>query len=79
MVGDERLDELILSLAKPEWQKTAMIIAKVCQQLEVDVVDDHGRKVEERTRYLVGHGRLESQGDLSRWRHSEVRLPGSSK
>ena len=69
------VDEAIVSLAKRRWQKTAMIIANVLDRLEVEKLDVHGHKVAERIEYLVKEGRLEAQGDLSRWRHSEVRLP----
>jgi hypothetical protein len=69
------IDRLILSFAQVQWRKVAMIIAKV--------VDASGRRwddaqlhdVAERIRALVEDGRLEAQGDLSKWRHSEVRLP----
>ena len=36
-------------------------------------VDPDG--VAQRICALVENGQLEAQGDLSRWRHSEVRLP----
>ena len=75
MENAQALDEIIVSLAKRRWQKTAMIIANVLDRLEVESLDVHGHRVEERIVYLVKEGRLEAQGDLSRWRHSEVRLP----
>jgi hypothetical protein len=36
-------------------------------------IDEHG--VAERVCALVEGGQLEAQGNLSRWRHSEVKLP----
>jgi len=69
------LDRLILSVAKPKWQKVAMVIAMT-------------RMIAEETNFKISYGapgvrigalcrvgRLESRGNLSRWRHSEVRLP----
>jgi Protein of unknown function len=72
--SEESVDHLILSFAQVQWRKVAMIIAKV--------VDASGRRggdaelhdVAERIRALVDDGRLEAQGDLSKW-HSEIRLP----
>jgi hypothetical protein len=69
------VDGLILSFAKTQWRKVAMIIGRVldeCRRLGIDI-DEHG--VAERVSALVEIGQLEAQGDLSRWRHSEVRLP----
>ena len=79
MNDDQELDNLILSLAKTRWQKTAMIIAKALNQLEARLSNDPADKVAKRIEYLVSVNRLESQGDLSRWRFSEIRLPTSSE
>ena len=79
MKNDQELDEIILSLAEERWQKTAMMIVKALDRLEVEVLDVHGHRLVERIEHLVNEGRLEFRGDLSRWRHSEVRLPGSSE
>jgi hypothetical protein len=71
------IDNAILAIAQTSWRKVAMIIVKVAKSLgpdlpEGDVGDD---MVAERIEALVRAGRLVSQGDISRWRHSEVRLP----
>jgi Protein of unknown function len=66
---------LILSFAKVQWRKVAMIISQVLddyRQRGVEVEDG----VAERICALVENGPLEAQGNLSRWRHSEVKLPG---
>ena len=52
-----------------------MIMSQVlheCRRRGVDVDED---SVAERICALVEDGQLEAQGDLSRWRHSEVKLP----
>ena len=69
------VDGLILSFAKVQWRKVAMIISHVlgeCSRLGINI-DERG--VAERIRALVQDGQLEAQGNLSRWRHSEVKLP----
>jgi Protein of unknown function len=69
------VDGLILTFAKVQWRKVAMIISKVldeCGRLGI-TIDEHG--VAERVCALVDDGQLEAQGNLSQWRHSEVRLP----
>lgn len=69
------VDALILSFARPQWRKVAMIISQVARESGRDR-DADCENVAERIRVLVEAGRLEAQGDLSKWRHSEVRLPG---
>jgi hypothetical protein len=69
------VDRLILSFAQVQWRKVAMIIAKVVDASGRPGDDAEFHDVAERVRALVEDGRLEAQGDLSKWRHSEVRLP----
>ena len=71
----DQLDPLILSTANSRWQKVAMIIAKVEEKLEDTEQPIEYERIAERVQVLVDAGHLESQGDVSRWRHSEVRLP----
>jgi len=41
--------------------------------------DDEGyHLISKRIEVLVRNGQLVSQGNLKKWRHSEVRLPGST-
>jgi len=72
-----RIDEAILSVAQPHWRKVAMIIAKTAEVEGIGVADDeNGHEViSSRIEALVGEGRLVAQGNLKRWRYSEVRLP----
>lgn len=79
-MGDDReLDKLILSLAKARWQKTATIIARTLKKLEAGSSDGSAEKVAKRIEHLVGLKGLESRGDLSRWRFSEIRQPAPSE
>jgi hypothetical protein len=73
--ADRRVDNLILSFAKPEWRKVAMIIGKALDASEGGGFDTTDQAIADRIVALVEDGKLESQGDLSLWRHSEVRLP----
>jgi hypothetical protein len=75
-ISQERLDTLILSFARDEWRKVAMIISRVYFELEGKGSEIDLQEVADRIVALVEAGKLEAQGDLCRWRHSEVRLPG---
>jgi hypothetical protein len=72
----EKLDELILSTASPRWQKIAMIIAVVARddRFKATQSEDQLALIADRIRHLVTKGQLVAQGDISNWRHSEVRL-----
>jgi hypothetical protein len=70
--SDSDIDAVILSVATDRWQKVAMVIAKAAPPDESSDNDYH--QVAERIIALVDDGQLEAQGDVTRWRHSEVRL-----
>jgi hypothetical protein len=72
---NSRLDQLILSVAKPKWQKVAMVIIKAQQIAEKTDLKTSDGAFASRIGALCTDGRLESQGNLSKWRYSEVRLP----
>jgi hypothetical protein len=66
---------MIFSFAKPNWQKTAMIIAEVRHHMRERRKIIAPERIANRMVQLRDAGALESQGKLSEWRHSEVRLP----
>ena len=74
------LGSLILSYAGEHWRKVAMIIGRVLTEFERagtrKTTDADQYEIADRIRALVEEGKLEAQGNLSRWRHSEVKLPG---
>ena len=74
-MSDAKIDELVLSKAQCYWQKVAKIIFLVTKALGLEPTDEQGKVVQNRIEALVATGRLEAQGDVSNWRHSEVRLP----
>ena len=72
----EELDQLILSSTSSSWQKVAMVIATVSydKRFSSEVADDRLTVIANQITRLVADGRLIAQGDISNWRHSEIRL-----
>ena len=77
MVTDRQIDDAILAVVEPTWRKVAMIVGKAAKKLGPDFPDDDSsyQVVARRIQVLAQDGRLIAQGDLSRWRYSEVRRP----
>lgn len=84
------IDAAIMSAVRPHWLKVAMIIGRAEQALErrappvgsapidedqVEARDELLDAIAERIQALAETGKLEGAGNLSNWRHSEVRLP----
>jgi hypothetical protein len=74
----EAIDSAILAEARPSWRKVATILGAFLLQ------DRGGPWIPlafqvKRVMWLVECGKLESQGDLRRIHHSEVRLPGPGR
>lgn len=76
-LSELQIDEAILSITQSSWRKVAMVILKVVDKLGSDLPegDDRYNLVAKRIEILVRRGRLLAQGDLTKWRHSEVRKP----
>jgi hypothetical protein len=74
-LSHQNVDALILSFAKMQWLKVAMIISKVVDECRRRGVDINCHDIARRICALVEGGQLEAQGDLSLWRRSEVKLP----
>jgi hypothetical protein len=72
----DEIDATILSHARDRWLKVAMIAAQTMQQCGPGLSNEPFDIVVARVRALVARGRLVAQGNLSRPRFSEVRLPG---
>ncbi len=72
--SDNNLDEMILSVASKEWQKTTMIISSVFEKPDFDKEKYSAQNVAERLYILVNNRKLESEGNMRRWRESNVRL-----
>jgi hypothetical protein len=73
-VSETDLDSAIFSALTSRWQKTAMVIGKTLKQCETLALPVDEEVVGVRIRALAEAGRLEGEGDLRKWRYSEVRL-----
>jgi uncharacterized protein DUF3658 len=67
------IEKEILRACAPKWLKVARIIGSVLKEYENITENEIGAIIEE----MAASSRLESQGNLKRWRFSEVRLPQS--
>jgi hypothetical protein len=76
-VSEADLDELIFAETEKHWLKVARIVGNVFQTIETRCIRLPMDIIAARIAKLVEVGRLESQGNLTMWRHSEVRLPQS--
>jgi hypothetical protein len=74
-MSDSDIDAAILAVVETSWRKVAMIISRSADRLGRDLPegDDGYQLIAKRIQALVSDGRLTAQGDVTRWRHSEVR------
>jgi hypothetical protein len=73
--SNQYIDGLILSTAVSQWRKVAFIVGSVFDECRKNGTRTSVYAIAGRIRALVDEGKLEAQGNLSRWRYSEVRLP----
>lgn len=71
------IDDAVLAAVDVHWRKVAMVIARAAEGLQLGLpnADEGYRTIARRIEALVSAGRLTSQGDIAKWRHSEIRLP----
>ena len=69
-----QIDGFILAAARPQWRKVAWIVAVVLKDCERGELASDEYVIGARVEALVVDGKLELQGNVKRWRHSEVRL-----
>ena len=79
-MNNDVIDQAILSILSAtggRWRKVAMVISTVANGLGTDLPEGDERYdlVAQRVEAFVGDGRLMVQGDIKKWRFSEVRLP----
>jgi hypothetical protein len=70
---DAGLDERILFFTRVEWLKVARVLGDVRRDYSGKGNEISDATLQARLRALIDDGRLEGAGDVSRWRHSEVR------
>ena len=78
-ISEAELDALLFSVMGPHWTKTMMVIARAdkrCQELNIQI-----ERVVLGLRLLVlaESDRIESQGPVRMWRHSEIRLRSAAE
>jgi Protein of unknown function len=76
-VSEADLDAAIFSALTPRWQKTAMVVGKALKLCKAQIIEATAEILAARVGALARLGRLESEGNLTMWRHSEVRLKQS--
>ena len=71
------IDEAILSVTPTSWRKVARVIVMTGEILGDDLPKGEAGLdlVADRIGALIHDGRLLAQGDIKKWRHSEVRKP----
>jgi Protein of unknown function len=76
-LSDSEIDEAILSVTVTFWRKVALVIASAREILGNTVPNDEAGLdlIAKRIEALTHDGRLSSQGDIKKWRFSEVRKP----
>ena len=75
-VTEADLDDIIFSVLKPQWQKTAKVVGSAMERCQEGALPIGDEAIAARLQVLAGSDRIEGAGDLRYWRHSEVRLKG---
>jgi Protein of unknown function len=73
-VSEANLDAIIFSILTQRLQKTAMVVGNAVTHCREHGLPIGAEMIGARVRALADAGGIESAGDISYWRHSEVRL-----
>lgn len=75
--SDAQIDEAIFAVIDDRFDKVAMIISKVADKLrtQLPVGEEGYHMIAVRIQTLADEGKLAAQGNLGRWRYSEIKLP----
>ena len=73
-VSETDLDSAIFSALSSRWQKTAMVIGNALKYCKTLALPIDAEVLGVRIQALAEADRLEGEGDLRKWRYSEVRL-----
>jgi hypothetical protein len=78
-LNHSQIDEAILSVTVTSWRKVARVIVMTGELLGDNLPKGEAGLdlVAERIGALIHDGRLVAQGDVKKWRYSEVRKPDS--
>jgi hypothetical protein len=79
-LNNSEIDEAILSVTVTSWRKVARVIVMTGEILGDNLPRGEAGLdlVAERIGALIHDGRLVAQGDIKKWRYSEVRKPDSN-
>ena len=79
-LNHSQIDEAILSVTVASWRKVARVIVMTGGQLGDNLPEGEAGLdlIAERIVALIHDGRLVAQGDVKKWRYSEVRKPDSN-
>ena len=75
----QAIDDALLANTSDKWRKVARVVGTTMMELPNRVEGIPDVYYSQRVQKLVKDGLLESQGNLSYMRYSEVRLPGSNE
>jgi hypothetical protein len=78
MISAKEIDQLLLAFCDTRWRKIARVIGASMDILMGCRIRPSGtlaKIIDMRMAALVRSGRLEAEGDIRKWRYSEVRLP----
>ena len=81
MISARTIDQLLLSFCDMRWRKVARVIGSSFDILEGCGIRPNGtlaKIIDIRIAALVSSGQLEAEGNIRKWRYSEVRLPDRS-
>ena len=70
------IDALIFAeLEEPYWRKVARVVSRCLTIFETRSIPISAEMIAARVQELAESSQIESQGNLTMWRYSEVRLP----
>ena len=73
----EHVDSMILALARPRWQKVALVVGQLLDEFDARFPHLPYCILQARIDALEDQGRLEVAGDPWAMRYSEIRLPSA--
>ena len=76
-VSDSEIDKAILAVAVAHWRKVALVISQSKDILSNALPEGEAGLdlIANRIEALIQSGHLLAQGNVKKWRHSEVRKP----
>lgn len=75
-LSNDDLDAVIVEAAGANWQKVALVISAVFDALAAKQMTYPAPGIAERIYALVESGKLESSGNIRRWRDGNIRVKG---